>query len=177
MLRYVFKVERGYYTVSLGQSAFRPPSRPSPEHSPVYPVVTSRPTPSSFSSAKRNKVWVGENELGGGYPASPNEHGGDGSARGEVNVDVNVRAKNGRYWISARLATGLLRTDGTEPATSDSMGGGLCSHSWTKAGDFPPGEDEREKAREDDGWIWPFNANNMNDTRGTVGKGRRRHPS
>ena len=100
-----------------------------------------------------------------------------------VNVDVNVRAKNGRYWISAPLASRChatgLRTDGTEPATSDSMGGGLCSHSRTKAGDFPPGEDEREKAREDDGWIWPFNANNMNDTRGRVGdwRRRRRRPS
>ena len=66
-----------------------------------------------------------------------------------------------------------LRTD----ATSDSMGGGLCSHSRThslrtKAGDFPPGEDERE----DDGWIWPFNANNMNDTRGRVVKGEAEAP-
>ena len=57
---------------------------PSPESS-VDSTVTLRPTPSSLSSsAKRNKVWVGENELGGGGDdaASPNEHGGDGDGSG-----------------------------------------------------------------------------------------------
>ena len=55
---------------------------PSPAHSSIDSAVTLRPAPSSFSSsAKRNKVWVGENELGGDGDdaASPNEHGGDGS--------------------------------------------------------------------------------------------------
>lgn len=39
---------------------------------------------------------------------------------------------------------------------------------WTKASDFPPGEGEGKG--EDDGWIWPFNANNVNDTRGRFGR-------
>ena len=46
---------------------------------------------------------------------------------------------------------------------------------WTKARDFPAGEGEERREGEDDGWIWLFNANNMNDTQGRAGQrgGRR----
>ena len=85
---------------------------------------------------------------------------------------MNVRlreSQNGRYWISTRLSSRHGTADGRmESATSDSRWAvrtmqPFSDSLWTKARDFPSGEGE------DDGWIWPFNANNMNDTQGRAG--------